>query len=602
MMPAREQAQQERDRERMEPGPLLAELRTAGADVTRPTAIRCPYHEDTHASAGIYEDAGVWRFKCQSTSCGVGGDVYDLRALNTGKSIGDVLPRGNTDPIPIDRKQPRRTWPTLEALALSIPDAAAPFRYCHPDTGAVELAVFRIPLPDGGKKFLQASPVREGWAMTAPPKPWPLYNRKRVRAAESVVVVEGEKCVHGLDRFGIVATTSPAGAGKAALADWSPLAGKTVLLWPDADPPNPAATPDGRPHPKPGARTGIDHMREVARLLERLTPAPRLLWIDPDSLSLPPKGDAVDFLDAAEHPREELQGVIDNAEPMGAAGEIDKLIEDTIAGRRRNLSTPWGALGRGTNLFLPATLTVLGGNPGNSKSFLAVQLFAYLHESGVPVDLFMLEDDRVTHLMRALVQRCGHSGLLDDGWIRENGDEARRLKDAHRDWSDDFGRRLHHLEDQSVTHDDLLAWMRQRCAAGAQVIGIDPVTAIQGTDKPWLDDLRFITETRRLVRESGARVVFVTHPQKNTKGAVTTLGDLAGGAAYSRFTDTVLWLEKTPEPEEATLGTAFGRTTVTINRRIRVLKARKGKVAGLTFGMDFSDNNLSFSELGVVVK
>jgi DNA primase len=36
--------------------------------------IKCPFHQDSHASAGVNFDEQ--RFKCHG--CGVGGDVYDL--------------------------------------------------------------------------------------------------------------------------------------------------------------------------------------------------------------------------------------------------------------------------------------------------------------------------------------------------------------------------------------------------------------------------------------------------------------------------------------------------------------------------------------------
>ena len=53
--------------------------------------------------------------------------------------------------------------------------------------------------------------------------------------SESVAVAEGEKCVHLLHDVGIVATTSPCGSRKSQYADWTPLAGKAVYLWPDND-------------------------------------------------------------------------------------------------------------------------------------------------------------------------------------------------------------------------------------------------------------------------------------------------------------------------------------------------------------------------------
>jgi putative DNA primase/helicase len=52
------------------------------------------------------------------------------------------------------------------------------------------------------------------------------------------VLVEGEKCADALIRQGIVATTAMNGA-KAPVdkTDWTPLAGKAVLIWPDRDAP-----------------------------------------------------------------------------------------------------------------------------------------------------------------------------------------------------------------------------------------------------------------------------------------------------------------------------------------------------------------------------
>ena len=61
--------------------------------------IKCPFHEDGHASAGINFDEQ--RFKCHG--CGVGGDVYDLIMYKEGGNYSEALkfaetisPAGNT--------------------------------------------------------------------------------------------------------------------------------------------------------------------------------------------------------------------------------------------------------------------------------------------------------------------------------------------------------------------------------------------------------------------------------------------------------------------------------------------------------------------------
>ena len=68
------------------------------------------------------------------------------------------------------------------------------------------------------------------------PEPRPLYNLPAVAASDAVVLVEGEKCADALMHFGIVATTAMGGASTAIdKTDWTPLAGKTVAVWPDHD-------------------------------------------------------------------------------------------------------------------------------------------------------------------------------------------------------------------------------------------------------------------------------------------------------------------------------------------------------------------------------
>ncbi|GAB4531661.1 MAG: hypothetical protein Tsb0024_00170 [Ruegeria sp.] len=68
------------------------------------------------------------------------------------------------------------------------------------------------------------------------PEPRPLYNLPAIAAADAVVLVEGEKCADALMQLGIVATTAMGGAATAIdKTDWTPLAGKTVAVWPDHD-------------------------------------------------------------------------------------------------------------------------------------------------------------------------------------------------------------------------------------------------------------------------------------------------------------------------------------------------------------------------------
>lgn len=105
----------------------------------------------------------------------------------------------------------------------------------------------------------------------------PLYNLDLLthRKRETVVVCEGEKCADALHKRGLLATTS-GGAKSAATANWQPLLGRDVLIWPDHDVP------------------GQLYATEVAEILNGLGCTVRV--IDTRHLGLSKGEDAVEWL------------------------------------------------------------------------------------------------------------------------------------------------------------------------------------------------------------------------------------------------------------------------------------------------------------------
>jgi hypothetical protein len=73
------------------------------------------------------------------------------------------------------------------------------------------------------------------------PETWPLYNLPSLLDAEPskpVLVVEGESCADaGNHAFADIAIfiTSAQGANNAPKSDWSPVRGREIYVWPDAD-------------------------------------------------------------------------------------------------------------------------------------------------------------------------------------------------------------------------------------------------------------------------------------------------------------------------------------------------------------------------------
>ncbi len=180
----------------------------------------------------------------------------------------------------------RTETPKDAARRLSAPAQRDGFKpeALHTYTSASGEPIFwriRAKHPDGRKWIRPMSRTADGAGYEigeppAPPAGKPLYNLHRIAAdpAAVVIVTEGEKAADALVKLGCVATTS-GGASSAEAADWTPLAGRTVTIWPDND--------------EPGAQYG----RDVAARLQGI--AAEVRSIDVASLGLPAKADAFDW-------------------------------------------------------------------------------------------------------------------------------------------------------------------------------------------------------------------------------------------------------------------------------------------------------------------
>lgn len=143
----------------------------------------------------------------------------------------------------------------------------------------------RLKHPDGRKWMRPMHWTGDGFAIGEPAAPVSgklLYRLPELLAADPaapVWIVEGESCADALAKLGMVATTS-GGSTSAEAADWTPIKGRRVRIWPD--------------HDKPGAEyadTVSDRLRALGCVVDR---------VDVAALSLPDKGDCVDWL--AMHP------------------------------------------------------------------------------------------------------------------------------------------------------------------------------------------------------------------------------------------------------------------------------------------------------------
>jgi len=142
----------------------------------------------------------------------------------------------------------------------------------------------------------------------APPEGKPLLCLPDiVGSGDAVWIVEGEKQVAALAEIGILATTS-GGASSAEAADWTPLAGRHCVIWPDND------------------AEGLKYGNTVAAKLSGLGCAVEI--VDVSSLGLPKKGDCVDWL---------------KAKPLSTAidvGALPRLPQESQSRESRNAPEP----------------------------------------------------------------------------------------------------------------------------------------------------------------------------------------------------------------------------------------------------------------------
>lgn len=247
------------DAQRTDPGPLLEALAAAGAVINKPSSFLCPFHPDTHPSAGIFiGDDGAWRFKCQA--CGEHGDVYDIRKRNGAGGLGEQVraggqmlqvansanckPASAADVARLNAKYAKsnaKTYTIAEAqqaaLRMVRSDKGETYRqtaeWVYKWQGVEYGRVLRFDGIDG--KSYRPLRVVDGGYQIGDPQTWRPYRVDELPADDWVYVVEGEKACDALWGIGVPAVTSAHGSKSASKTDWSMLAGRDVIIWPDND-------------------------------------------------------------------------------------------------------------------------------------------------------------------------------------------------------------------------------------------------------------------------------------------------------------------------------------------------------------------------------
>ena len=601
----------EQQSQRTARGPLVEALAEAGCDVRNDKRIRCGFHDDQHASAEIKQGQdGVWRFFCHAASCNFRGDVFDVRAKITGKSVGVVLAeaRGHTSrqPAPPTHtnqtpeaatkqtgEKPPKRYASIEAITQRLPGLEGVWAWTDA-SGELLCWTIRYRRPGEHKRMIQATPCDGGVVLKGPKPPYPLLYLPKVKAAQTVIFVEGEPKADVIERIGLeglAATSTLGGAGpkKEFLTDLRALRGKVIYFWADADP------------------GGVDFMQALAERSWALYPRPTIFWIEPAALGLTGKQDAVDyFRDIPEDQRRrKLLDAMDAAEPWKSTrptltAGVRQNTEDIISGKLADAPLSFWQLQTLARPTAPGTTLVFAGPGGSIKTWLLLRWGMTWFEQDISFAYLGLEEDRTYCLERIQTVLEQNIELLKPEWVKAHPGEKRAADDRQESYLNAIGQSLFDAPNEAMSLSEVVEWVRRRATEGRRVIVIDPVTAIAPVKDCYLADRWFVTEVKTIARLTNTTIILATHRRKGATGY--GLDDICGGAAYSQLAQCVLWLEPHRPPKDVTALSVAGRSPATVALSIHIAKARKAPGVGKSIGLCIDWPRVTFTEAGIVLK
>ena len=270
--------------------PMSEVIRKSGVELIpngREFKACCPFHEEKTPSFTVSDDKGFYYcFGCAANGDSIAYvmDFYNVKFKEACEILGGKQNAPHANPVKIKSEEQVSIYDGIEII--DIPNGqnilantntkvwnpkrgywgnynpSMVFPYLKTN-GDVWFYVLRLEMPNG-----KITPVvaysrfpdgAEGFSLVPAPEDRPLYGT--IIPEKQVLLVEGEKCVDAAKRMigDTMSVVSWCGGGKAVnKTDWSVLKGKSVVIWPDADNPDPK---------KDNRVVGVETAKEIAQLL-----------------------------------------------------------------------------------------------------------------------------------------------------------------------------------------------------------------------------------------------------------------------------------------------------------------------------------------------
>jgi putative DNA primase/helicase len=365
-----------------------------------------------------------------------------------------------------------------------------------------------------------------GFEVAEPPMPAsgkPLYRLPELIASDAsapVFVAEGEACANALAKLGLVATTSGS-CTSANAADWSAMAGRRAIIWPDKDEP------------------GTTYAQEASECIR--TAGGECEWLDVAQLGLVEKGDCVDWI--ADHPDATAADVLSLPRVMPGRPSAPRYDDaPRVMLRKGSDVQPESVSWLWPGHVPEGKLVILAGPPGTGKTTLALSIAAAVTSGG-----------RWPDGSRAPIGSVVIWSGEDD-----NADTINpRLRLAGADVSRVYTIEGVHERGQSVAFDpatdiDLLRDAMRSVTGPVRLLVIDPiVSAVSGDGHKNGDVRRGLQPLVDLAAQFRCALIGVTHFSKGTAGR-DPVERITGSVAFGALARVVLLAAKQEEePDRA---------------------------------------------------
>lgn len=479
-------------------------------------------------------DAGLWKDHATDQ----GGDLIALYRAWAGYhdnsnfvlSLKEIAKDFFRDPIEVERtawqptplerieknKAKLGTKPRADMLELGAP--VATYRY-YDTRGNVIASVVRFE-PDGTRESKTFRPfcfrTTDGVTKWQPGAPdlRPLYRLPDISTNATVVLCEGEGCADALAAVGIPATSAMQGAhAPLDKTDWSPLAGKTVIIWPDKD------------------QAGFAYAKSVS---ERLTALGcRVKGVTPPETA-PDKWDASDCVAEGGNPHD----LISTAQELAAPATASNLYKLYTLEELEHLPPPdWLVKG----MITEGGLSLFWSGSDSFKTFVAIDIVMCVATGtewhGRPV--------KAGHVVYVAAEDEGGVKLRMVGWRDTRGKGLPRANlTILRD-----GISLA-TEDGEKLINSILALPEQ-----PKLIVIDTLqrTFGAGNENQTQDMNSYVLAADRLRRATGANVMIIHHSGRNTeqeRGNLALRGACDTIITVKRTNDRIKLINKPPKGKQ----------------------------------------------------